>query len=238
MHFLRPSSCGDGIKALLSLFDFQHPPITAGHWLIIVPLQSLGMALLTPPTPELPLKAMVTSSCRTQELWNICCKKADLPSDFLSCWISAVFSHMRQETKGGEQSWRKHFDITDTWIAYHQCMNRFRLFLWFYWTWRMQSIRGECWLSFIGFTPCLPNPFGLHPSIPVLITTSLVKRSFDESYLLLDLKPNFSGPPPSSMSAGPDAYLQGNIRMTLEDPDLWKTFHGIGTEMIITKPGR
>ncbi|XP_044051597.1 T-box transcription factor 16 [Siniperca chuatsi] len=53
-----------------------------------------------------------------------------------------------------------------------------------------------------------------------------------------DLKPNFSGPPPSSMAAGPDAYLQGNIRMTLEDPELWKTFHGIGTEMIITKPGR
>uniref|UniRef100_A0A7N6BDR5 T-box domain-containing protein n=1 Tax=Anabas testudineus TaxID=64144 RepID=A0A7N6BDR5_ANATE len=52
------------------------------------------------------------------------------------------------------------------------------------------------------------------------------------------LKPNFSGPPPSSMAAGPDAYLQGNIRMTLEDPELWKTFHEIGTEMIITKPGR
>uniref|UniRef100_A0A673CD68 T-box transcription factor 16 n=1 Tax=Sphaeramia orbicularis TaxID=375764 RepID=A0A673CD68_9TELE len=53
-----------------------------------------------------------------------------------------------------------------------------------------------------------------------------------------DLKANFSGPPPSSMAAGPDAYLQGNLRMTLEDPELWKTFHEIGTEMIITKPGR
>uniref|UniRef100_A0A3Q3KV07 T-box transcription factor 16 n=1 Tax=Mastacembelus armatus TaxID=205130 RepID=A0A3Q3KV07_9TELE len=53
-----------------------------------------------------------------------------------------------------------------------------------------------------------------------------------------DLKPNFSGPPPASMAAGPDAYLQGNIRMTLEDTELWKTFHEIGTEMIITKPGR
>uniref|UniRef100_A0A3Q3K232 T-box domain-containing protein n=1 Tax=Monopterus albus TaxID=43700 RepID=A0A3Q3K232_MONAL len=53
-----------------------------------------------------------------------------------------------------------------------------------------------------------------------------------------DVKPNFSSPPPSSMAAGPDAYLQGNIRMTLEDLELWKTFHEIGTEMIITKPGR
>ncbi|TNN69004.1 T-box protein VegT [Liparis tanakae] len=53
-----------------------------------------------------------------------------------------------------------------------------------------------------------------------------------------DLKPNFSVPPPSSMAAGPDAYLQGNIRMTLEDPELWKNFCEIGTEMIITKPGR
>ncbi|KAM6930796.1 T-box transcription factor 16 [Xenentodon cancila] len=40
------------------------------------------------------------------------------------------------------------------------------------------------------------------------------------------------------MAASPDAYLQGNIRMTLEDSELWRTFHDIGTEMIITKPGR
>ncbi|KAM3867926.1 T-box transcription factor 16 [Diretmus argenteus] len=40
------------------------------------------------------------------------------------------------------------------------------------------------------------------------------------------------------MAPGPDAYIQGSIRMTLEDSDLWKTFHEIGTEMIITKPGR
>lgn len=40
------------------------------------------------------------------------------------------------------------------------------------------------------------------------------------------------------MAAGPDPYLQGSIRMTLEDTELWKTFHEIGTEMIITKPGR
>ncbi|CAI5650989.1 unnamed protein product [Oreochromis niloticus] len=53
-----------------------------------------------------------------------------------------------------------------------------------------------------------------------------------------DLKSNFSGPPPPPMAPGPDAYLQGNIRMTLEDTELWKTFHEIGTEMIITKPGR
>lgn len=53
-----------------------------------------------------------------------------------------------------------------------------------------------------------------------------------------ELKPTFSGPPPSSMMAAPDAYMQSSIRMTLEDPELWKTFHEIGTEMIITKPGR
>ncbi|XP_040052036.1 T-box transcription factor 16 [Gasterosteus aculeatus] len=53
-----------------------------------------------------------------------------------------------------------------------------------------------------------------------------------------DLKANFSVPPPSAMAAVPDAYVQGNIRLTLEDPELWKTFCEIGTEMIITKPGR
>lgn len=91
MHFLSPPSCGDGIKALLSLFDFQHPPITAGHWLIIVPLQSLGMALLTPPTAGLPLKVMVTASNRTHDLSIICCSKTDQPSDFLSCGVLYFF---------------------------------------------------------------------------------------------------------------------------------------------------
>ncbi|XP_051524665.1 T-box-containing protein TBX6L-like [Myxocyprinus asiaticus] len=53
-----------------------------------------------------------------------------------------------------------------------------------------------------------------------------------------DLKHNFSLPPPTSMAGASDSYHQGNIRMTLEDPELWKSFHEIGTEMIITKPGR
>uniref|UniRef100_A0A3P8Q483 T-box domain-containing protein n=1 Tax=Astatotilapia calliptera TaxID=8154 RepID=A0A3P8Q483_ASTCA len=52
------------------------------------------------------------------------------------------------------------------------------------------------------------------------------------------LPSNFSGPPPAHIAPGPDAYLQGNIRMFLEDTELWTTFHEIGTEMIITKPGR
>ncbi|XP_066500695.1 T-box transcription factor 16 [Hoplias malabaricus] len=52
-----------------------------------------------------------------------------------------------------------------------------------------------------------------------------------------DLRHNFSIPP-TAMTGAADSYLQGNIRMTLEDPELWKSFHEIGTEMIITKPGR
>lgn len=58
------------------------------------------------------------------------------------------------------------------------------------------------------------------------------------SNLSSDLKHNFSLPPPPSMAGAGDSYHQGNIRMTLEDPDLWRSFHEIGTEMIITKPGR
>ena len=38
--------------------------------------------------------------------------------------------------------------------------------------------------------------------------------------------------------AGSDVYQPGNIRMTLENSDLWKSFHSVGTEMIITKHGR
>ncbi|XP_036383944.1 T-box transcription factor 16 [Megalops cyprinoides] len=53
-----------------------------------------------------------------------------------------------------------------------------------------------------------------------------------------DLKPNFSIPPSASVAGSPDSYHQGNVRMTLEDSDLWKAFHEVGTEMIITKQGR
>nr|XP_020465510.1 T-box-containing protein TBX6L-like isoform X1 [Monopterus albus] len=35
-----------------------------------------------------------------------------------------------------------------------------------------------------------------------------------------------------------DSCQQGCIRMTLENADLWKSFHSTGTEMIITKHGR
>ncbi|XP_022074820.2 T-box-containing protein TBX6L-like [Acanthochromis polyacanthus] len=42
---------------------------------------------------------------------------------------------------------------------------------------------------------------------------------------------------PRSPSAA-HSYQQGCTRMTLENSDLWKSFHGIGTEMIITKHGR
>lgn len=82
----------------------------------------------------------------------------------------------------------------------------------------MQTIRGESGWS----------PFVL----------SSEKRGPDESSPPAELKPGFGGAPPSSVAAGADAYLQGNIRMSLEDPELWRSFHQIGTEMIITKPGR
>uniref|UniRef100_A0A3Q3LID3 T-box domain-containing protein n=1 Tax=Mastacembelus armatus TaxID=205130 RepID=A0A3Q3LID3_9TELE len=42
---------------------------------------------------------------------------------------------------------------------------------------------------------------------------------------------------PLSPSAA-DSYQQDCIRMTLENVDLWRSFHSIGTEMIITKHGR
>ncbi|XP_075035049.1 T-box transcription factor TBX6 [Mixophyes fleayi] len=41
---------------------------------------------------------------------------------------------------------------------------------------------------------------------------------------------------PQSLCEAP--RLPGNVKMTLENKDLWKQFHAIGTEMIITKSGR
>lgn len=49
------------------------------------------MALLTPPTPPLPLKVPLTSVCRTPDLWMIHHRPADWPSDSLSCWISSFY---------------------------------------------------------------------------------------------------------------------------------------------------
>ncbi|KAI5096504.1 T-box-containing protein TBX6L, partial [Silurus meridionalis] len=48
----------------------------------------------------------------------------------------------------------------------------------------------------------------------------------------------------STMSGSPiaphpaESYQQGNMRMKLEYSELWKSFHDIGTEMVITKSGR
>uniref|UniRef100_UPI003AAFDF91 T-box protein VegT-like n=1 Tax=Centroberyx gerrardi TaxID=166262 RepID=UPI003AAFDF91 len=52
---------------------------------------------------------------------------------------------------------------------------------------------------------------------------------------ITDSKPNLSMPQPPPVA---DSYQQGCIKMTLENADLWKAFHSIGTEMIITKHGR
>ena len=46
---------------------------------------------------------------------------------------------------------------------------------------------------------------------------------------------------PFSMAQYPPAdepYQQTSTKLTLENSDLWKTFHGFETEMIITKHGR
>ncbi|KAL7854141.1 hypothetical protein AOLI_G00209850 [Acnodon oligacanthus] len=40
------------------------------------------------------------------------------------------------------------------------------------------------------------------------------------------------------MARAADPYQHGNIRMNLEYSELWKSFHEIGTEMVITKSGR
>lgn len=120
MHFLSPPSCGDGIKALLSLFDFQHPPITAGHWLIIVPLQSLGMGFVTPPTAGHPLKVMVTAPLQDPWSQNYLLKPRwpafSLPE---LCGFPLIWLFTRLETNLRRAKLeRNHLDIAETWIAY------------------------------------------------------------------------------------------------------------------------
>lgn len=62
-----------------------------------------------------------------------------------------------------------------------------------------------------------------------------IRRTFTFEFLSVDLKSNLGMPRPS---AAADSYQPGYTRMTLENADLWKSFHNIGTEMIITKHGR
>ncbi|XP_020787258.1 T-box-containing protein TBX6L-like [Boleophthalmus pectinirostris] len=50
-----------------------------------------------------------------------------------------------------------------------------------------------------------------------------------------DSVPNMSLPRNSSTG---EAFQHSSVRMNLENSDLWKSFHNIGTEMIITKHGR
>ncbi|KAM4528237.1 T-box-containing protein TBX6L-like [Odontesthes bonariensis] len=50
-----------------------------------------------------------------------------------------------------------------------------------------------------------------------------------------DSQTNLSMPLPQSVA---HSFQQGCIRMTLENAELWESFHRIGTEMIITKHGR
>lgn len=47
-------------------------------------------------------------------------------------------------------------------------------------------------------------------------------------------------PPPPSSTMNCDVKSKGNedIKVTLENKDLWDKFHGLGTEMVITRSGR
>ncbi|KAG8431214.1 hypothetical protein GDO86_019240, partial [Hymenochirus boettgeri] len=78
-------------------------------------------------------------------------------------------------------------------------------------------------------------------------------QRFDGLFPTLDASQRILGAPPLtplSLPPGPalgfgqpqisseTPQLPGNVKMTLENRELWKQFHAIGTEMIITKSGR
>lgn len=46
------------------------------------------------------------------------------------------------------------------------------------------------------------------------------------------------GDPKRMLSGGQADTVDKNIKVTLENRDLWGKFHSLGTEMIITKTGR
>lgn len=61
------------------------------------------------------------------------------------------------------------------------------------------------------------------------VLTERTSCSFDTH---TDLGPGAAGPVPAAMSS------MEEIQVELQCADLWKRFHDIGTEMIITKAGR
>lgn len=97
----------------------------------------------------------------------------------------------------------------------------------------MRSFPSEATLSIVRH----PNPFAYdaertgkslpHQSFPSSFTS--VPRALS---LPLPLPPH---PPPPSANAS-NRHL--DVQVSLENLDLWKKFHSIGTEMIITKTGR
>uniref|UniRef100_A0A668T8J7 T-box domain-containing protein n=1 Tax=Oreochromis aureus TaxID=47969 RepID=A0A668T8J7_OREAU len=64
------------------------------------------------------------------------------------------------------------------------------------------------------------------PKLTVYMYTCILLISFPDSSLN------------ESMLSLAHPYQPSGIRMTLENADLWQSFHSIGTEMIITKHGR
>ena len=75
-------------------------------------------------------------------------------------------------------------------------------------------------------SPFAGFPFGPHLGIDPMMQNSLMGGS--AAHLATGPTNN------NSAAANPDP----NVKVTLENDDLWKSFHKIGTEMIITKMGR
>lgn len=184
------------------------------------------MALQAPPTPGFPLKLLVALSfSRFSEM------KHHLQQDW------AGFFSSTHEAGRQVQSWAHALDFANTRIDQKHFIQKSSqaspvLFL------DLKNAVHQRWAPRCVYSRLFKKPCLHFPTIFVWWCSVFMVLTFILKSYFLDLKTNFSAPPPTSMAASPDAYLQGNIRMTLEDAELWRTFHEIGTEMIITKPGR
>ncbi|XP_047426419.1 T-box-containing protein TBX6L-like [Mugil cephalus] len=115
----------------------------------------------------------------------------------------------------------------DTFTGFNQlCMSA---------TWPVKALEAQRKKNLV--PPFLPS--GFHENGP--LTAGCVREPTllpgHLSIGVLPTDPKLDSIMSSSPSAAP-SYQQGCCRMTLENAELWKSFHSIGTEMIITKHGR
>lgn len=82
------------------------------------------------------------------------------------------------------------------------------------------------------------SPFLAHPSFFPTLTFPNVASLSEPQRAVSDVAPGRRHQPVQPISLRPGEEAVDDPKVTLESKNLWKEFHKMGTEMVITKSGR